>query len=165
MKRFAQFIDRLNTWVGETSKWLCLLLVLLLCFDVLMRYIFSNSKVWMLELEWHIFALIFLLGSGYTFLKDEHVRVDVFYSKWSKKKKAWHNLLGTIFLLLPWTLVVVYYGINYGLNSFSYRETSPNPGGLAALYIIKFSISIGFVLLLLQGISTIIKQLVILKEK
>jgi len=165
MKKISQIIDRLNNLVGESAKWLCLLLVFLLCFDVIMRYCFSNSKVWMLELEWHLFALIFLLGAGYTFLHDEHVRVDVFYSKWSKKKKAWHDLISTIILLLPWTMVVIYYGINYGLNSFSYKETSPNPGGLPALYIIKFAISFGFILLLLQAISSIIKQIVIIKER
>jgi len=165
MKKISQVIDRINNLVGESAKWLCLLLVFLLCFDVVMRYCFSNSKVWMLELEWHLFALIFLLGAGYTLLHDEHVRVDVFYSKWSKKKKAWHDLILTIVLLLPWTMVVIYYGINYGLNSFSYKETSPNPGGLPALYIIKFAISLGFLLLLLQAISSIIKQIDTIKER
>lgn len=164
MKAVSQFIDKLNTIVGESTKWVCLLLILLICGDVMMRYLFNTSKVWVLELEWHLFALIFLFGSGYTFLKDEHVRVDVLYSKWPKKKQARLNLICTILLLIPWTLTIIYYGFQYGLNSFSFQEGSPNPGGLPHLYIIKFCISIGFFLLFLQAISYSIKMFYQIRE-
>lgn len=164
MRELSKWIDSFNHKVGEGTKWICLALVLLLCIDVLMRYFFNISKSWMLELEWHLFALIFLFGAGYTFLHDEHVRVDVFYSRWSNRKKAINNIIGTLFLLIPWAVVVIYYGVNYGLNSFSYRESSANPGGLPALYIIKFAIAIGFLFLLLQSISYLIKQIDDLKQ-
>lgn len=131
--------------------------------DVILRYLFSNTKTWIIELEWHLFALIFLIGAAITYQKDEHVRVDLFYADFSVKKKALVNLLGNIFFLIPWCMVVIYYGYNYGMNSWSFNEGSPNPGGLPARYIIKFSISIGFVLLLIQAILNSFKCINTLK--
>lgn len=164
MERLEKTIDNINETVGKYVSWLNLMLVLLICVDVTLRYFFKFSKPWIIELEWHLFALIFLLGAAYTLKADKHVRVDVFYAKYSKKKKAWINLIGTAVFLIPWCLIIIHSGFNYGMNSLSYYEGSPNPDGLPARYIIKFAISIGFSLLLLQGISYIIKSIRIIKE-
>jgi len=151
-------VDRFIRSVGKASSWLTLILVILICIDVFMRYVFSNSQEWMLELEWHLFALVFLLGGAYALQADEHVRVDVWYTHRSERTKAWINLLGTVFFLLPWCLVVIYTSYAYAENSFLINERSADPGGLPARYLIKFSITIGFVLLLIQAVMVIIKN-------
>lgn len=139
-------------------------MVLIICFDVAMRYLFSNSQEWMLELEWHFFAVLFLFGGAYALQKDQHVRVDIWYTKQSRKTKAWVDLLGTLLLLIPWCLMVIYTSYNYADNSLAINERSPDPGGLPARYLIKFCITIGFGLLLLQAISLIIQKLKIISK-
>lgn len=155
-------IDTLIRKAGQAAGWLAFLLVILICFDVFMRYVFSNSQEWMLELEWHLFALVFLLGGAYALQKDQHVRVDVWYVKRDKRTKAWINLLGTVFFLVPWCAVVVYTSFGYAENSLLINERSPDPGGLPARYIIKFSITLGFCLLLIQACLQAMRQIRIL---
>lgn len=146
-------------WVGMSSSWLSFILVWVVCADVFMRYIFSTSPNWLLDLEWHIFALMFLLGSAYAYQEDKHVRVDVFYSKYSDKQKAIVDLVGCIFLLIPWCIIVIKTSTEYSLNSWYMREGSAEPGGLPARYIIKFAIVLGFALLGLQGVSQLLKSI------
>jgi TRAP-type mannitol/chloroaromatic compound transport system permease small subunit len=138
---------------GELASWLSLVLVILICSDVFLRYVFSATKTWVIELEWHVFALMFLLGAAYTYRKDQHVRVDVFYQNFSEKKKAWVNLTGITFFLLPWSLVLIYVSLKYFWQSWSVGETSPDPGGLPARYLVKFAISLGTFLLLMEAIQ------------
>ena len=137
---------------GELASWLSLVLVILICSDVFLRYAFSATKTWVIELEWHVFALMFLLGAAYTYRKDQHVRVDVFYQNFSEKKKAWVNLTGITFFLLPWSLILIYVSLKYFWQSWSVGETSPDPGGLPARYLIKFAISLGTFILLMEAI-------------
>ena len=155
----SKFIDQLNNKIGKSTAWLTTVLMILICVDVVLRYLFSNTKTWVIELEWHIFGIIFLLGAAYTLLHDKHVRVDLFYEKFSTRKKAWVNIVGMLIFLVPWCIVVIYYGYDYALNAFSFNEGSSQPNGLPARYIIKSFIAIGFVLLLLQGFSEVIKNL------
>lgn len=158
MQMLIKYIDLINERFGQIAALCTSLLVILICWDVISRYFFKESQIWALELEWHLFSLIFLFGAAYAFKMDKHVRVDVFYHGFTPRKKAWVNILGTLFLLLPWTYVIIKTGVNYSVNSFLINEGSPNPGGLPARYLIKFSIVIGFVLLALQGLSQIIKD-------
>lgn len=157
-------MDTISERVGKTVSWLTLFLVLLICADVIMRYLFDFTKVWIIELEIYFFAIIFLLGSGYAFKHDKHVRVDVFYSKLTKKKQAFINLIGGIFFLLPWTCIIIWVGYNYSYFSFMMNESSAQPGGLPALFVLKFMIVLGFVFLLCQAISSILKSILILKS-
>ena len=92
-----EWVDQINEQVGRIVSWLNSLLVVLVCFDVLRRSLINDTEAWIMELEWHLFALIFLLAAGYTFKHNKHVRVDLFYSKFSKRDKAWVNLLGSLF--------------------------------------------------------------------
>lgn len=138
--------------------WLTTVLVLVICIDVVMRYFFNQSSAGMFELEWHLFAFIFLLGSAYTLKKDKHVRVDVFYSRFNARQKAWVNLLGCLLFLLPLCFVVVETSFSFVENSFRFNESSADPGGLPARYVVKSSITIGFALLFLQALSMIIKS-------
>ncbi|MFZ1748742.1 MAG: TRAP transporter small permease subunit [Saprospiraceae bacterium] len=158
MDKVVQFISKTITLVGEKSALLNLVLIGLICFDVLQRYIFNQTFNWAIELEWHIFGLIFLLGSAYTLQEDKHVRVDLFYQDFAPKTKAWIDLLGSLLLLIPWCLLGIVTCYSYASNSFYINEGSPNPGGLPALYIIKYFVVVGFVLLLTQGCVMIYKN-------
>lgn len=153
-------IDGLNEWIGKNISWLNLCLVLLICLDVAFRYAFNFSKKWIIELEWHMFALVFILAAAYTFKHDHHIRVDLFYQNFSKRTQHLINMLGILLFLLPWCIVIIYTSFDYAMNSFSYREGSPDPGGLPARYIIKFCITIGFGLLFLQGVSELLKAFI-----
>lgn len=155
-------IHRLNEWVGRSVSWLNTALVILVCFDVITRYLFSNTSAWIMELEWHLFALVFLLGAGYALRHDRHVRVDLFYADFSARDQALVNLLGAIIFLIPWSLLVIYASYDYAMISYRIGETSPDPGGLPARYAIKFAITAGGFFLLLQGIASLIDSAMIL---
>lgn len=164
MKKISQFLSWINERVGSTSAWLTGLLMLLVCFNVMMRYLFNNSEAWRTELEWHLFALIFLLGAGYALKHDKHVRVDLFYAKFSEKQKALVNFVGTLLFLIPWCLVIILAAYKYAHSSWLMNEGSPD-NGLPARYLIKFSICIGIGLLLLQAISLLFSSLSTLLNK
>jgi len=159
LARLAGAIEQFSEHSGRLVAWLTLLLVLLVSYDVTMRYLFQAGSVALQELEWHLFALIFLLGAGYTLKRDEHVRVDLLYrARWmSERRRAWVDLLGTLFLLLPFCLVIIYSSWPFVENSFNLGEHSPDPGGLPYRYLIKMMIPLCFVLLIIQGIAIIIR--------
>jgi len=151
-------IESTIRFIGEKSSYINILLVLIICVDVFMRYALNTTQTWVIELEWHLFALIFLLGASYTLQEDQHVRVDLWYGDRSEKTKAWINLTGTLIFLVPWCLILINSSYNYATNSWMMSEGSPNPGGLPARYIIKYAITLGFVLLLLQGVAVIYRS-------
>lgn len=159
--KVAQFIDCFSEWSGRAIAWLVLGLVLLISYDVAMRYLFQLGSTALQELEWHIFALIFLLGAAYTLKHDGHVRVDVFYhAKWmTPKARAWINLLGTLFFLIPFCVLIIYSSWPFVMNSYDIGEGSPDPGGLPYRFLLKAAIPLGFALVALQGISMMIRSL------
>lgn len=158
MLSIITIIEFIIRWIGDKSSYINVLLVMIICIDVFMRYILNTTQTWVIELEWHLFALIFLLGASYTLQEDQHVRVDLFYADRSNKSKAWINLAGTLLFLVPWCLILINSSFNYATNSWMMNEGSPNPGGLPARYIIKYCMTFGFVLLLLQGIAVIYRS-------
>ena len=158
--RLSSGIDQINEWIGRLIAWLTGALVLLIGYDVLMRKLFAFTRVWISELEWHIFAVIFLLGAAYTLLHDQHVRVDVFYSRFSPKRKAWINLLGTLIFLLPFGIIMLWTGWDFVERSWRIGEISAEPNGLPARYLVKSTILIGFILLCIQAISLLAKSIV-----
>ena len=153
LKVFSGAIDRSNEAVGRMVSWVSLLLVLVVFVDVVMRYLFKTSFVFTQELEWHLFAFIFLIGAGYTLLHDGHVRVDIIYQRLGVKGKAWINFLGVIFFLIPGCYLVISTSWHFVSNSFSMLEGSPDPGGIPYRFIVKGTMTVGYVLLLLQGLS------------
>jgi TRAP-type mannitol/chloroaromatic compound transport system permease small subunit len=154
---FAQklccWIDNLNAWVGRVVAWVTLGLVLVVFTDVVMRYAFRTSFVFTQELEWHLFAFIFLIGGGYTLLQDGHVRVDIVYQKLGFKARAWVNLLGVLLLLIPGCLLIIVTSWSFVYTSWSIAEGSPDPGGIPLRFLLKACVPVGFILLLLQGLS------------
>ena len=135
--------------------------MLLVCYDVAMRYLFQAGSVALQELEWHLFALIFLLGAAYTLKHDEHVRVDVLYqAKWmTPRRRAMVNLFGCLFLLLPFCILMIVSSVPFVEQSYGWGEASPDPGGLPHRWLLKAMIPLGFVLLVLQGLALCIRSL------
>lgn len=164
LQKVSNAIDRLNENIGRGISWLNTLLVVVICYDVTARYLFSASGAGIVELEWHLFSFIFLLGAAYALLHDRHVRVDVFYQNFSEKKKAWVNLTGTLLFLIPFCIITINASLTFTANAFAINEGSPDPGGLPARYIVKAAIPLGFSLLLLQAISLAFKSILTLTD-
>ena len=144
--------DYINRFLGRLVSWLSVALVLITVYDVLLRYLFKAGSLATQEMEWHLFALIFLLGAGYTFAENEHVRVDIFYARMSSKFKAGIDLFGTLFFLLPFCALVVWTSVPFVQRSFNLMERSADPGGLPYRFLIKAAIPLGVILLALQGL-------------
>ncbi len=146
------------TNIGKTVSWLSLVIVLIICLDVLCRYLFSATQVWLIELEWYLFGVLFLCCGAWTWLCDRHVRVDVFYNSLRSKDKEKINKTGHVLLALPWILIVIYSSFIYSKYSFELQEGSPDPGGLPARYAIKFCICLAFILMLLGLIDKLFQR-------
>ncbi|NBC15801.1 MAG: TRAP transporter small permease subunit [Bacteroidetes bacterium] len=185
--RLASGIDRLNEWVGRAVMWLTLVMVLVGSYNALVRYLAQfaggapesglggvlrgigevavdlNSNAF-IEAQWYLFSLVFLGAAAYTLLHDEHVRVDVVFTRLSRRGKAWINLGGTLLFLLPFCALMLWATVPSVMNSWAVREMSPDPGGLPR-YPIKTVIPIAFVLLFLQGVAMAIKQVATLRGR
>ena len=142
-------------------------MVLLICYDVAMRYFFQQGSVALQELEWHLFALIFLLGAAYTLKHNNHVRVDILYQSHylSDKHRALINILGTLFFLLPFCILILFTAWPFVENAYYYQEGSPDPGGLPYRYLLKGSLLISFGLLILQGIAELLRNTLIFTKQ
>lgn len=154
----VRLIDGLNEWVGKCASWLSTILVLVVCYDVFTRYFLRKSSVAVQELEWHIFAVLFLVAAAYTLKQDSHVRVDVFYTLLSPRGKAWINLFGSLVFLIPFAILIIWTSKGFISMSWMIQETSPDPGGLPFRYLLKAMIPFGFSLVLLQGISLALRS-------
>ena len=158
MEKWMNKLSQVVAFFGKSVSWLSFVLVIIICLDVISRYLFNFSVAWVAEIEWHIFGLLFLFGSSYALNEEKHVRVDLFYQNFSEREKAQVNVVGTIVFLLPWCLTLGWYSLKYALTSLTMKETSPDPGGLGAFYLIKMAIPIAFLLLFLQGLIIIFNQ-------
>ena len=159
LRAYIRFANRLNEAVGFGVSWLTTLLVLVVCYDVFTRYLLKMSIVAVQELQWHLFAVIFLVGAAYTLKHGGHVRVDVFYSRFSEKAKAWIDLVGSLVFLIPFSILAIWSSQGFVAQSFALGETSPNPGGLPYRFVLKLVIPVGFLLLALQGIALAFRSL------
>ncbi|MDB5797500.1 MAG: transporter small permease subunit [Paucimonas sp.] len=154
----SRWIDAINEKIGLAVSWALLGAVLICSGNALIRYIFNRSSNAWLEIQWYLFALMFLLAASYTLKRNEHVRIDVIAGRLSKRAQAWIDILGTVFFLLPMVLIILYYSIPYALLSFQGQELSSNSGGLL-LWPAKMMIPVGFAMLALQGLSELIKRI------
>jgi TRAP-type mannitol/chloroaromatic compound transport system permease small subunit len=166
LRLFIHLVDTFIEWTGKTASWLVVALILLICYNVTMRY-FARSDIAFQELEWHLFALIFLLGAAYTLKHDQHVRVDIFYQShfMSDYKRAIVNIFGILFLLLPFCILVLTSSWPFVANAFYYNEGSPDPGGLPYRFLLKGSLLIAFSLLILQALADLFRNILILRHK
>lgn len=160
--KLSKGIDTLNEQVGKATTWLVLIVALLSAANAVVRYAFNYSSNAFLEIQWYLFAAIFLLCAGYTLKNNEHVRIDVITGRFSPKVQAWIDILGTLFFLLPMVLLVLWLSIPLVKESFMINEISANAGGLIR-WPVKALLPIGFALLALQGISEFIKRVAFLR--
>jgi len=160
--RVARWIDRWSDRLGRGLYWLALGMIGIGAFNAIARYLDRytelglSSNLW-IELQWYLFSLLFLLGAAYTLKHDDHVRVDVLYSQLSRRGQAWINVLGTALFLLPFCGVVLWMSIPFVTNSWAILEGSPDPGGLPR-YPIKTVIPLALLLVMVQGVSLLIRE-------
>lgn len=165
--RWARRIDRFSDWSGRMLYWLTLAMVGVGAFNAIARYLEKytglglSSNLW-IELQWYLFSLVFLLGAAYTLKVDDHVRVDVLYSRLSRRGRAWINLLGTVLFLFPFCAVLLWMSIPFVSNSWAILESSPDPGGLPR-YPIKTVIPLALLLVMGQGVSLVIREVAVLR--
>jgi TRAP-type mannitol/chloroaromatic compound transport system permease small subunit len=148
-------IDNVTRFVGTVSAVVLALLVALIVYDATVRYLFHSGSVALQELEWHLFDVVILLGIAYTLHENAHVRVDIFYDRFTVRQKAWINLLGTLLFILPFSMLIIYVGSEFVLLSFEQMERSSDPGGLPYRFLVKSLMPLAFALLALQGLSEI----------
>jgi TRAP-type mannitol/chloroaromatic compound transport system permease small subunit len=151
-------IDAVNERFGRVANWCVLLACLISAGNALVRYGFSDSSNAWLEIQWYLFAAMFMLGAPYTLRMNEHVRVDILYGSVSPKVQLWIDLLGGILFLLPATIIIGWMSWPIFVDSFVSGEVSNNAGGLIR-WPVKLLMPLGFGLLTLQGISEIIKRI------
>ncbi|MBC6472856.1 MAG: TRAP transporter small permease subunit [Hormoscilla sp. GM102CHS1] len=167
--RLSKIIDRINQSIGQLTLWLVLIMILVGVWNVIGRYLgnaigqnlTSNSLI---EAQWYLFDIIFLVSAAYALKHNEHVRVDMLYNGWPPKRKALVNLIGTLLFLIPFSILAIYFSWQAVYNSWAILEASPDPDGLPR-YPIKTMIPIAFALLILQGISEAIKNCAIFTGK
>jgi len=160
--RLARGIDALSEWTGRAISWLTLAIVLVTFTIVVLRYLFNLGWIAMQESVIYLHALVFMLGSAYTLKHDGHVRVDIFYRKLGSRAQAIIELLGTLLLLLPVTVLLALESWGYVAASWALRESSPEAGGLPGVYLLKTSILLMAGAMLLQGLACGTRGLLVL---
>lgn len=160
--KLSRAIDALNENVGKAAIWLVLVVTLISAVNAFVRYAFNYSSNGFLEIQWYLFSAIFLLCAGYALKRNAHVRIDVVSSRFSPRTLAWIDIIGTIFFLAPMACAVLYLSWPIFVNSFLSKEYSSNAGGLI-VWPVRALVPAGFFLLILQGISELIKRFAFLK--
>ena len=152
-------IERIIRYTSNFTAVILALLVLLVVYDATMRYLFSAGSTALQELEWHFFDVVILLSIAYTMRMGAHVRVDIFYDRFSPKTKRLVNIFSILFFILPFSLLIVYIGYGFVEVSFLQNEASSDPGGLQYRWIVKSLILVAFVLLALEAINALIEDI------
>ncbi|MCZ4273845.1 TRAP transporter small permease subunit [Maritalea porphyrae] len=150
---FSRITDRALRAIGHGVSWVWLLLLATIVINVVSRYVFGKGRIEFEEIQWHFYAVGFLVGLSYCLTTDDHIRVDVIAEVFSKKVKTWVETLGIILLLIPFLVFVIIYAVPFFTYSLSINEVSGSPGGLPAVWAIKSFLIIGFVLLLFAALS------------
>lgn len=161
----SRAIDAVNGWIGRAVSWLVLLAILVSAGNAIIRWVSPahSSNAW-LELQWYLFSAVFLLAAAYTLLKGEHVKVDILYSRWSRRTQIWIEIFGIIAFLMPFCVISMIYSWPEVASRYHSGEMSGNPGGLIR-WPVWALIPAGFLLLGLQGLSELIKRIAILSGR
>lgn len=157
----SRLIDMISTWVGKLTMWLILATTLISAGNALVRKIFNSSSNGLLEIQWYLFAAVFMLGAGYGLLKNSHVRIDFISTKLSDRTRNWVDVVGILAVLFPFCLISISLGWTFFAQALASGEMSQNAGGLIRWPAYAL-IPLGFALLMLQGVSELIKRLAFL---
>ena len=160
--KLSKGIDWLNTLIGKNVIWLIFAATIICAVNAIVRKAFNISSNAYLEIQWYLFAATFLLAAAYTLLNGEHVKIDVIYTHFTKRTQMWIDIFGFTCFLLPFCIAILWYGIPFFLKGYISGETSSNAGGLVR-WPVYLMMPLGFGLLLLQGLSEIIKRLAFLQ--
>lgn len=163
LNRLVDRLDRVNEWTGRLVAWLGLVLALTVFAVVALRYGLSDSNQWLSESITYWFALLFMLGMGYTYRHDGHVRVDVLSRNARPATRAWIEIVGVVLLLWPVCLFIAVSSFEYVGNSWAMREGSPEPGGIPLLYLLKTLLLVMPALLFWQGLAELLRQVAVLR--
>lgn len=158
----SRLIDRVTEFIGKSVMWLILVAVLVSAANAIMRKAFNISSNSWLELQWYLFGAAFMLASAYTLKQNEHIRIDIIYGARSRRTQHWIDLIGHLFFLLPFATLATYLLIPYVWTAYSKGEMSSNSGGLIIWPARAFLLA-GFFLLVLQGISEVIKKIAVMR--
>jgi TRAP-type mannitol/chloroaromatic compound transport system permease small subunit len=162
LQAIADILDRLAETTGRVIAWLTLGMVLTTATIVMLRYLFNSGSIALQESVTYLHATVFMLGAAYTLKHDGHVRVDIIYQKLSPRARAWVDLLGTLLLLFPVCLFMLYTSMNYVTAAWAIQEGSREAGGLDGVYLLKSAIPAMAILLLLQGCSLLLRNLLVI---
>jgi TRAP-type mannitol/chloroaromatic compound transport system permease small subunit len=157
-------MDKFNKILGNFTAIILLLIIANVFLDVILRYFFHNGSIGLQEMEWHLFSVMFLFGIAYALNDEAHVRVDFIYDTVQNKTKAYINIFGTMFFLIPFALLIAFGSYDFVLDSYTYNEISEDPGGLTHRWIIKAMIPLSFTILIVSALGYIKKNMNILKE-
>ena len=157
--KYLELINKTNIILGKFFSWSLLIMVILTFVIVILRYLFNIGFIWMQELVRYLYATVFMLCAAYTLAKDEHVRVDIFYSKLKDRHKITINVIGSLLFLIPVCLCILYYSFTYVINSWAQLEGSLEERGLHAVFIMKTFIWIFALMLFAQAISVVLTSL------
>ena len=158
----SRLIDRFTGWVGRWVAWLVLAAVLISAVNAAMRKVFNTSSNAYLEIQWYLFAAVFLLAAGYTMLRQGHVKIDVISGRFSKRTQIWIDIIGLAGFVLPLVYVVIHLSMPLAIRSYVMNEYSSNAGGLIRWPVFAL-LPLGFALLGMQAISELIKRIAFLK--
>ena len=165
MKNIANLFDSINRYTGYLCAFLVVLMTVNVFIVVFLRYLFGISFIWLQETYVWIHAYIFMAGAGFTYLNDAHVRIDIIYRSSSKVYKAIVDLVGNIFLLMPFLYIIWSYSFPFVYKSFQINEVSREAGGLPMLFLLKAAILIFAFLLFIQALSKLINNFIIIYQK
>ena len=154
---WSRRLDRLADHIGRGVSYVWLLLLGVIVINVLMRYVLNEGRIELEELQWHLYSVGFLLGLGYAYQADAHIRVDVLHEHFSHRTKAWIELYGIVLLLLPFIALILIYSMPFVASSYAVAEVSASPGGLPLRWLIKATLPLGFGLLLLTVTSRLLR--------
>lgn len=160
LTRVSEGLDRVIIKIGKVAAWAGLALILVTIFDVVTRRFFVLGSTKLQELEWHFHVILFAFCLGYAYLKDAHVRIDLVRERLGERAQWWIEIVGCVVFLLPFCVLVVWYGIDFTERSFATSEISASATGLTHRWIIKSAIPIGFTLLALAGIAILLRKIV-----
>jgi len=155
----VKVIENFTKYIAYLTAVILALLVVLVVFDATSRYLFSHGSTALQELEWHFFDVVILLSIAFTLRHNAHVRVDIFYDRFSPKTQALINIISALFFVLPLSFLIIYIGIDFVEMSFVQHEASSDPGGLQYRWVVKALMPLAFIFLLLQAIKELVSDI------
>ncbi len=158
--KISVFLDRLITRVGKLAAWTSLLLIAVIMLDVITRRFLVLGSTRLQEFEWHIHAVLFSFCLGFAYVKDAHVRIELVRERLSQRKQWWIELFGILLFLIPYCAIVLYFGFDWWHRSWIVNEASDSATGLPFRWIIKMALPLGFIFLLLSGVTVLLRKIV-----